>query len=186
MEGRVMHRPLYLALVVVSLAATGLPAYADSVGVTVGESIPFQSAARSLGGTTQLNLGADIALSNVKVLPIRPALMFDYSGGSGSGSALSGSLHDYGLGVGARLTTPLYAGAGLFVYDVNATFNSTVIGGSATSYSTNGVGTNIFLGERIIPLPGGAGISAQITYRQIPVVNGVNPSGLSFALRGSF
>lgn len=172
-----MHKPPSLALVAFSLAATSLPAFADSVGVTVGESIPFQSAARSIGGTTQLNVGADIVLNNAKVVPIKAALMFDYAGGSANG----GSLNDYGVGIGARLTTPLYVGAGAFLYNVNANQGAPV-----GSSSTNGFGSNIFIGERLLPLPGGAGISAQITYRQIPVVNGVNPSGLSFALRGSF
>jgi hypothetical protein len=181
-----MYRPFLVATLALYLISTGVPALADTIGVTVGESIASQGAARDIGGTTQLNVGADVALYSPKLVPVKVALMFDYAGGSGSGQALSGSLNDYGLGLGARLTTPLYVGAGVLLYEVNATFNPTVIGGSSTSYNTAGVGTNIFLGERILPLPGGAGISAQITYRQVPMVNGVNPSGLSFGLRGSF
>jgi hypothetical protein len=169
-----LPQPIIISL---ALVLTCAPVLADSVGVTVGEAIPFQGAARSIGGTTQLNIGADIALTKAKVLPIRAALMFDYAGGSANG----GSLNDYGLGLGARLTTPLYIGAGAFLYNVNANQ-----GAALGSQSTNGFGTNIFVGERILPLPGGGGIGVQITYRQLPMVNGIDPSGLSFALRGSF
>ena len=166
-----------LAFITAALTATSVPAFADSVGITAGEAIPFQSAARSIGGTSQLNLGFDVSLNRVPVIPIRPALMFDYAGGSANG----GSLNDYGAGLGARLTTPFYAGAAAFIYNVNAKF-----GAGNVSNSTTGAGAQIFVGEKIVPLPGGAGIGAQITYRTLPVVNGVNPSGLSFALRGSF
>jgi len=172
-----MYKLFFAVAVALTLTSLAVPARADSIGISVGEAIPFQAPARAIGGTSQLNLGADLSLSGAKVIPIKAVLLFDYAGGS----ANAGSLNDYGLGLGARLTTPLYVGAGAFLYDVNANQ-----GAAIGSHSTNGFGANIFVGERILPLPGGAGISAQITYRQLPLVNGINPSGVGFALRGSF
>jgi len=168
----------YSFLIVVTLVAGAtVPARADgSLSFSVGPAIMFQSAARQIGGTTQLNVGAGYDFGGVKPLPFRSSVVFDYA----SGSAGGGSLTDWGVGLGGRLTTPVYLGASAFLYNVNAN-QGPIIG----SRSATGFGSNIFVGEKLISIPGGASVGAQITYRQLPTVNGIDPSGLGFALRAS-
>jgi hypothetical protein len=163
------------SLLLVALLAA--PAAADSVGLSVGESVVFQSAARQVGGTTQLNLGASFDLGPTKPLPVRASLVFDYAGGSANG----GSLSNYGGGLGVRLTTPIYAGVNGLFYNVSLS-----PGGGLASANRTGFGTNYFVGERLASLPGGASVSLQATYRQLPTVNGVDPSGLGVSLRLGF
>jgi len=175
----VMQRRIAIILIsLVSLAASATaPARADgSLSFSVGPAIMFQSAARQIGGTTQLNVGAGYDFGGVKPLPFRSSVVFDYA----SGSANGGSLTDWGLGLGGRLTTPTYLGASAFLYNVNAN-QGPIIG----SRSATGFGSNIFVGEKLISIPGGASIGAQVTYRQLPTVNGIDASGLGFALRAS-
>jgi len=167
---------IFIATLALGASAT-LPACADSpFGLGVGPSIMFQSAARQVGGTDQLNINATLDLGGSKHFPLRNSLMFDYAGGSANG----GSLNDYGLGFGTRLTTPVYIGAGAFLYSVNAN-QGPVVG----THTATGFGSNIFVGEKILDVPGGAAFAAQLTYRQIPIVNGINPGGLAATLRVS-
>jgi hypothetical protein len=168
-----LFAPLGSLALVALLAA---PATADSVGLSVGQSLSFQSAARQVGGTTQLNLGATFDITPPKI-PLRGSIVLDYAGGSANG----GSLSNFGAGLGVRLNTPIYAGVSGLIYDVSLN-----PGGGLATTSRTAFGTNYFVGERIIPIPGGGGVSIQATYRQLPVVNGVDPSGLGLGLRVSF
>jgi len=163
------------SLVLVAFLAA--PAAAESVGLSIGENLVFQSAARSVGGTTQLNLGASFDFGPSKPLPVRASLVFDYAGGSAHG----GTLSSYGGGLGVRLTTPIYAGINGLFYNVSLN-----PGGGLASANRVGFGTNYFVGERIASIPGGASISLQATYRQVPLVNGIDPSGLGVSLRAGF
>jgi len=160
-----------------SFAGTLAPARADGpVSLGVGPSIAFQSQARQYGGINQLNITASLDLGNIKQIPLRNSLMFDYAGGAANG----GSLGEYGIGFGTRLNTPVYIGAGAFLYSVNLNQGSAL-----GTHSTSGFGSNIFIGQRILEVPGGAAFGVQLTYRQLPAVNGVDPSGLGLTLRVS-
>jgi hypothetical protein len=160
-----------------SLAFAVAPARADGpLSIGVGPSIAFQSQARRSGGTDQLNINLALDLGSTKHFPLRNSLMFDYAGGAANG----GSLSEYGLGFGTRLNAPTYVGGGAFLYSVNLN------GGSAGGpHSSTGFGSNIFAGRRILEVPGGVAFAVQLTYRQLPVVSGVNPSGLGLTFRVS-
>jgi hypothetical protein len=163
-----------------SLALVALltaPASAESVGLSIGENLVFSSAARSVGGTTQLNLGASFDIGPTKPLPVRASIVFDYAGGSAHG----GSLSNYGGGLGVRLTTPVYLGVNALFYNVSLN-----PGGGLATANRVGLGTNYFVGERLAQFPGGGSLSLQATYRQVPLVNGVDPSGLGVSLRVGF
>jgi hypothetical protein len=175
-----MHHPRFLALLIflATLLGTTVPARADGpFTIGLGESLAFQSQARQIGGTAQLNLTASLDMGNIKQFPLRNSVMFDYSGGSANG----GSLSSYGLGFGTRLNSPAYIGAGAMLYNVTAN-QGPVLG----SRSTISFGSNIFVGQRIANVPGvGPAFAVQLTYRQIPAVNGINPSGLAATFRVS-
>jgi len=165
-----------LIVLLAAVAASAAPAAADAgLSVTVGPTFVLQSAAQNVGATAQTNVNVAYDIGP-KVPLLRPFLTFDYAGGSANG----GSLSDVGGGIGVRLTTPLYAGASLGFYAVNAT-----PGGNLPSSSTTSVGTNLFAGERLFALPG-IGLSLQATYRQIPQTGGYNPSSVTLGLRAQF
>jgi hypothetical protein len=174
----VVHRSVFTVLFAVALTASAAaPAGADGpFSLSVGPAIMFQSAARQVGGTSQINVGAALDVGAAKPFPLRNSFLFDYA----SGSANGGSLTDWGIGFGTRLSTPAYLGAGAFYYSVNVK-QGPIIG----SRSTGGFGSNIFVGEKLIDVPGGAAVGAQITYRQLPTLDGIDPSGLAFTLRVS-
>ncbi len=164
-----------IPLLFVMLCMTAQPALADSTfSALVGEAVMFSSAARQIGGTGQINVGASVGLGHLKLSALKNSAVFDYA----SGSAGGGSINDWGIGFATRLNTPVYIGAGGLIYVVNVNR-----GAALGSRSTTGFGSNIFVGQRLFGLPGGTGFSAQMTYRQLPTLNGIDPSGLSFALR---
>ncbi len=168
-----------------ALASAPAAALADTgLSVFVGPTFVGQSAAQQIGGTVQTNVGAGYDIGP-KVIVLRTALQFEYAGGSANG----GSLQNYGVGLSERLTTPVYAGAAVMLYGVNAQFSiaSPLGGGPGTgSASTTGIGTNIFVGERLLGIPGGSSIGVELRYRAVPSAGGYNPSGVSVGLRAQF
>ncbi|MBC5810645.1 MAG: hypothetical protein GIW95_07325 [Candidatus Eremiobacteraeota bacterium] len=162
------------AVVAIALAGTPLAALADGpLSVTIGPAFVTQSTARTIGGTVQTNVGAAYDFGPKTIVPVRASLQFDYAGGASNG----GALRDYGVGIAGRLTTPICIGAGVSLYSVSASIPS------GTSVSKTGIGSNYFIGQKIIDVPGGIDISLQATYRQVPQVNGIDPSGLAVGLR---
>jgi hypothetical protein len=172
-----MLKPTFACLTLLAVVATAQPALADgALFATLGESVPFAGSARQIGGTALINVGVGLDLNNLKPLPLRNSVLFDYATGSANG----GSITNWGVGFGTRLSTPTYIGAAAFLYNVNVNQGSVIGSHSATSF-----GSNIYVGQRFISVPGGLSVGAQITYRQLPVVNGIDSSGISFAVRGS-
>jgi len=169
--------------------ASAAPAYADTpLSVQIGPTLIFEQDARNTGGTTQVGAGVNYDIGpRLPIVPFRASATFDYSGGA-NGNARLGA---YGFGVAGRLTTPLYAGAGIGVYFENATLccltfplQPGVTG--TTSASATSVGTNFFIGERLLTIPGGSSLSLQATYQQRPSFDGIDPSGLNIGLRMQF
>jgi hypothetical protein len=162
--------------VTAALAGAALPATADTpISVQLGAQFPQQSNGRNAGGDVQTGFGVNYDFIRAPVVPVQVSLAFDDANGSNG----YGKLDTYGFGVAARLTTPLYAGVGLSVYNVNSRFNVP----NAPSASSTGIGESFFVGERFLTLPGGANFSLQGTYKQIPSFNGINPSSLGVGLR---
>ncbi|MGP6156026.1 MAG: hypothetical protein ACLPYS_00575 [Vulcanimicrobiaceae bacterium] len=165
------------AAAVAVLGAAAVPARADStpISIQIGPQFLLQDNARNAGGDVQTDLGFNYDFGPKTIIPIRASFQFDYSGGSHT----AGNLNAYGFGVAGRLTTPLYAGAGISVYQVNARPSFT----AAPSYSWAGVGTNLFVGDTLFQLPGGAGVSIQGTYKLMPSSQGIDPSAFSVDFR---
>jgi hypothetical protein len=163
----------------VALTALGAaaPARADtaSFSLQIGPQFLLQNNAKNAGGDVQTDLGLNYDFGPKLPIPIRPSFQFDYA----SGSHGSGNLSDFGFGAAARLTTPLYAGAGLSVYNVNARGSFA----GAPSSSWTGIGTNIFVGETLFALPGGAGVAVQASYKALPSSNGFDPSAFALDFR---
>jgi hypothetical protein len=153
-----------------------LPAFADvPISVQLGAQLPQQRTGRNAGGDVQTGFGVNYDFIRAPIVPVQVSLAFDDANGSNG----YGRLDTYGFGVAARLTTPLYAGVGLSVDNVNARLNSP----NAPSASSTGIGESFFVGERFLTLPGGVNFSLQGTYKQIPSFNGINPSSLGVGLR---
>jgi hypothetical protein len=165
---------------VLALAATltvpAVPALADApLSVELGAQLPQQSNARNAGGDVQTGFGVNYDFIRAPIVPVQVSLAFDDANGSNG----NGKLDDYGIGVAGRLTTPLYAGIGFSVYTVNARVNAP----SAPSFTSTGIGTTIFAGERFLTLPGGVSFALQGTYKQLPSFQGINPSSIGVGLR---
>jgi hypothetical protein len=167
------------AAAAVAALGAAVPARADStpISIQIGPQFPLQTNGRNAGGDVQSDVGLNYDFGPKTIVPIRASFQFDYAGGTHT----DGNLNAYGFGIAGRLTTPLYAGAGISVYEVNA--RQAYAG--APSYSWAGVGTNIFVGDTIFQLPGGAGVSIQGTYKVLPVSQGIDPSsfGVDFRLQ---
>jgi hypothetical protein len=160
---------------VLSLACVA-PARADApISVELGAQFPQQTNARNAGGDAQYDLGLNYDFINAPVVPIQASFQFD----DANGTNRSGSLNAAGFGLAGRLTTPVYAGIGVSVYNVTAKLAYP----GAPSVSGTGIGTNIFAGDRFLTLPGGVNFSLQATYRQLPSFAGVNPSSVGVGLR---
>jgi hypothetical protein len=170
-----------LSLCVAACAALtvfrAVPASADTspISFQVGPQFLTQSGGRNAGGDVATDLGLNYDFGPKIVVPVRASAQFDYA----SGSHAAGSLQAYGFGVAARLTTPIYAGAGFSVYEVNA--RRSFFG--APSYSWAGLGTNLFVGDTLFALPGGAGVSVQVTYKVLPSSQGIDPSAFALDFR---
>ncbi len=156
--------------------AAAAPAAADApVSVQLGAQFPTQNNAQNAGGDVQTNLGLNYDIINAPVVPVQASFAFDFAQGSHG----SGMLNTYGFGGAARLTTPLYAGAGLSIYNVNARY---AYPGAVNATST-ALGESVFVGDRVLSLPGGLNFSLQATYKQIPSFDGINPSNFGVGLR---
>ena len=162
------------------------PALADDpIGIIAGGAFPLAGGYPYSGGSAQLNVGASYDVGP-RFGPFRGSVLFDYANGMTDGQ----SLNDFGFSVGARLTTPLYAGVTLGLYNASTqpscSYPAPAIGlvgsNSCPSLSTTGFGSSYFVGARLFSLPG-LSVSLQGGYRQIPVVGGINPSGPNVALR---
>ena len=164
------------------------PASADAgIALSGGPTFVLNGDTRNAVGSVQTNLGLGYDIGPKIVVPIRVSLDLDYAGGSGNG----GTISEFGGGLGARLTTPLYLGVTASLYTVNIHPGGIAAPGSgsglsATPTSSTGFGTNFFVGERLLGLPGGAGVSLQATYRRLPSSGGYDPSSLTVGLRASF
>ncbi|MFY9781341.1 MAG: hypothetical protein WAJ85_12640 [Candidatus Baltobacteraceae bacterium] len=165
------------AAVAVAALGVAVPARADTTPISfqIGPQLLDQTSGRNAGGDVQTDVGVNYDFGPKILIPVRASFQIDYSGGSHTG----GNLSAYGFGVAARLTTPLYAGAGISLYQVNARQSYA----GAPSYSWTGVGTNVFVGDTLFALPGGAGVSLQGTYKAVPSSQGIDPSGYSFDFR---
>jgi hypothetical protein len=164
-----------VAVAVLSLACVA-PALADApISIQVGGQFPQQTNARNAGGDAQYDLGLNYDFINAPVVPIQASFQFDDANGTNH----SGSLNAAGFGLAGRLTTPLYAGMGLSVYNITAKLAYP----GAPSVSGTGIGTNIFAGDRFLSLPGGVNFSLQATYRQLPALGGINASSIGVGLR---
>lgn len=108
-------------------------------------------------------------------MPLALSLQFDDANGSSTG----GTFNEYGFGLAARLTTPFYAGAGFSLYNTNARIPGRALG----SVNETGIGTNYFIGERVLSLPGGINFGLQASYKQVPQFDGLNPSAFGVGLR---
>jgi hypothetical protein len=159
-----------------ALAAAAVPALADGpLSVQVGAQFEQQGNARSAGGDVQPNFGLNYDFIHAPVVPVQVSLAFDTANGSNG----NGKLDEYGFGVAGRLTTPLYAGIGFSVYNVNARLNAP----TALTFTSTGIGTTIFAGEKFLTLPGGVSFAIQGTYKQLPSFEGISPSSLGVGLR---
>jgi hypothetical protein len=158
------------------LLAAASPAAADlPLSVQLGAQFPTQNNAQNAGGDVQTNVGLNYDFIRAPVVPIQASFAFDLAQGSHG----SGMLNEYGFGAAARLTTPIYIGAGLSIYNVNARYAFP----GAANLTATGIGENIFVGDRVLSLPGGVNLSLQATYKQLPSVAGLNPSSLGVGLR---
>jgi hypothetical protein len=143
-------------------------ARADSgFSLGLGEHFVFQNTAGAVGTMTDFSATYDVG-PHLPVVPIRAALQFDYASGGGSARFTGG-------GIGARLTTPLYAGLGVGIYNVNR-----------PATSATGVGSDIVLGSELFGIPGGSRLDLEAAFKQLPVANGLNLTGATVGLRLRF
>lgn len=156
--------------------ANAAPACADlPLSVQIGPQFPVQSNARSAGGNAQIDVGLNYDIVRPPVIPAALSFQFDEANGANG----AGNLNEYGFGFAGRLTTPFYAGAGFSVYNTTGRPNSPF----AASFSSTALGTNYFVGDRFLSLPGGVNFSLQAGYKLIPQFDGVNPSAFGVGLR---
>lgn len=168
-----------LSVLVGACSALTAPAAADA-GVSILGGPAFVLNSNSVLPTVLTSVGLGYDLGPKTIVPIRFSVEGDYAGGSGHG----GSLDEYELGVGARLTTPLYVGVTASVYSASvhpAAFSGGVPGPGASS--SGGLSGAVFAGEKLFGLPGGAGVSLQATYRRLSAGGGYNPNSLTVGLR---
>jgi hypothetical protein len=164
-----------LAVSTLVLAAAA-PAAADlPISVQLGAQFPTQNNSQNAGGDAQTNVGLNYDFIRAPVVPIQASFAFDLSQGTHG----SGMLNEYGFGAAARLTTPIYVGAGISIYNVNARYAFP----NAQNVSSTGIGENIFVGDRVLSLPGGVNFSLQATYKQLPSFDGLAPSSLGVGIR---
>ncbi|MGH7727304.1 MAG: hypothetical protein ACREM2_00725 [Vulcanimicrobiaceae bacterium] len=171
-----------LSALLAGVVLAGSPARASStpLSVEVGPQFLTQGAARSVGGDVQPAFGLDYDFGPNLPLPVRTSFHFNYAGGSANG----GNLNEYGFGFGARLTTPIYLGAGIDVYNVNLHPLPGRVPEGATS--TTGLGSDFVLGENLLTVPGGVGLSLEARYKLVPNLDGIDPSAFGIDLRVHF
>lgn len=174
------YRTLASALAFLAVACVRpAAARADAgIGVEFGGQIPLRSEARDAGAHVRPEVGVSYDIIRPPIVPVRASLDFDYA----SGSRGEGKLDVFGLAASARLTTPLYVGGGLGLYDVAAHPADAAAPGRAVF----GAGSDLFAGTRLLSLPGGLGVSLQFDYRALPSAAGISASGLSAGVRARF
>jgi len=167
---------LALAFAATSLITNAAPARADlPLSVQLGGQFPQQNNAQNAGGDAQVDVGLNYDFIRAPVVPVQVSFQFDDANGSHG----SGTFNEVGFGVAGRLTTPLYAGLGFSVYNVNARLAFP----NAPSTSSTSIGENYFAGYRFLTLPGGVNFALQGTYKQIPSQFGINPSSFEAGVR---
>jgi hypothetical protein len=154
------------------------------VSFELGAQVPTQSAARNAGGNAQTTIAAGYDFGPKTIIPIRASLQVDEATGSNG----NGTYNEFGFGVNGRLTTPLYVGAGVSLYDTNAREQYVVPAGNVAgtgpvTVSSTSVGENFFIGERLISIPGGIDLDLEANYKNIPQFDGINPSAFGVGLR---
>jgi hypothetical protein len=159
-----------------AVLATSAAARADGpLSVQIGPQFALQDNARNAGGDMQTDIGAGYDFLKLPVAPVTAALQADDAFGSHG----SGNLNQFGFGVAGRLTTPIYAGAGISVYNVSGRLAYA----AAPSLSGSAVGENFFIGDRVLSLPGGLGFNLQATYKRVPSIAGIDSSAFGVGLR---
>ena len=133
--------------------------------------------------TTMFDFGANYDFGPRILVPVRASLQFDYANGNGSRSQ-----NYYGVGVAGRLTTPLYAGLGISFYGINGAGQCTSAPGGkqCVSITGSGIGTNYFIGSKLLGFPDGGSLSLEGTYKALPNGLGLNLSGIGVGLRVQF
>ncbi len=164
-----------VAVALAAVSVTAAPARADlPVSVQAGAQFPLQDNARNAGGSAQTQLGLNYDFLRLPVVPVAVSVQLDDAFGSNG----TGSLNRFGFGVAGRLTTPLYVGAGISVYGVNARLAYP----NAPSNTGTAFGENLFAGARVFSL-GGVGFALQASYEHVPSVAGIDPSAVGVGLR---
>lgn len=148
---------------------------ATPLSVEVGAQFPLADSGRNAGGTSRTALGLDYDLGPQTLIPIRASVHLD----DANGSRGNGRLNTFGAGLAARLTTPIYAGAGLSLVTVNARPDVP----NAVTTNATGIATSYFFGERLFSVPGGTSVSLQATFKKFPRVGGVDPSAFALGVR---
>jgi|GEM_PF-1507155 len=168
------------ALAACAVLACALPARADSpFSLEAGPQFGLQSSGRSAAGNVATDLGVNYDFGPRTVIPIRASLQIENVNGT---NGAFGNLHQNAFGIAGRLTTPLYAGFGVSVYTTSAAVDSP----TALQYHATSVGTNYFVGQRVLSLPGGSAFSLQATYKQIPAFAGIDTSAVGVGVRVQF
>ena len=166
-----------IGLAALAIVGCGGPALAEApLSIQIGPQFALQESGRNAGGAVQGNVGLNYDFGPRTIVPIRASFQFDDANGTHGGA---GNIHQTGFGFAARLTTPLYAGVGVSVYNTSARLDDPAF----PQLSATGIGTNYFVGDRVLSLPGGVSFSLQATYKQIPQFDGINPSAVGLGLR---
>jgi hypothetical protein len=160
-----------------------VPAFADGpLSVYAGPQFISQGTAQGLAGDIQGDVGLGYDFGPKTVVPVRARFDLDDSFGSSNG----GRVGAFGIGASARLTTPIYAGLGFSIYNIDIRESACATGNApcGSSASATGVGTNIFIGSKLFSVPG-LGVSIEGSYKKIPTLDGVDPSSFGIGLRAS-
>jgi hypothetical protein len=188
------HSPLVRLPLAVALGLSlATPALADGpISVYAGPQFIAQGTAQNLAGTVQVDAAAGYDFGPKTIVPVRARFDLD----DGFGNTNNGRVGYFGVGASARLTTPVYAGVGFSIYSVNVHVSPVVTPGfsqgvaagttipNGSSANGTGFGTNIFVGQKILSVPG-IGLAIEGSYKRIPSLDGVNPSAFGIGLRAS-
>jgi hypothetical protein len=176
----VIMRGIAVFVLVFSASA---PALADGpFSVYAGPQFISQGTAQGLAGDIQGDVAVGYDFGPKTIVPVRARFDLDDAFGSSNG----GRVGVVGIGASARLTTPLYAGLGFSVYNINVRESACATGFApcGVSASGTGVGTSIFVGSKLFSMPG-LGLAIEGSYKKIPTLDGVDPSSFGIGLRAS-
>ncbi len=172
---------------IVLTCGLGSPALADGrISVYAGAALADNGATDTLG-LVQPDVAIGYDLGPRASGPVRIRLDADDAFGTGTFS----SYNELSLGASVRLTTPTYFGIGAS-YDyvtVAAHFGGPIplenYPYSPPPTSKSSAGVSFFAGQKLISTRA-YGLALEGSYRFVPSVGYVNPSGFSIGLRGSF